>query len=266
MPTALNQQQHQQQQTTTTKSTSLGLATQQQQQQHQQQSQPTVSFNLTPTHHHQQQTILATYNLIAAENVYDLPTPPTTSNSVVELLPPPPPAPEQSTAIECTPLVKPSSHSQFINQRISRSNSTGSQQCSPPQVAPPAPPPPPVPPKPHFKRLNSIGDGDQQTIEQKIMAARKKSLEMNNSASSGSNPLLINELSTILARQKKKIEESMNTNGANTEVNRSASNEPQLASRSSTRVGSPTLTKKPPPPPRSDRSQLNRRPSTDSRI
>lgn len=219
--------------------------------------------------------------LVVAENVYDLPTP-----SNIDMLPPPPP-PQQETqsSIECPPLTKPSNHTLFFNESINNSNSTSlSNRTSRSNSIGPQTQPPPVPPKPQFKRLNSIGGGEngngcEQTIEQKIMAARKRSLELkttinnpsSNGNSNGNNPLLINELSTILARQKKKIEDSMNNSSNDTTPDSSdgssSTNESQSNKSTNDRLAcSPTLTKKPPPPPRSDRSQLSRRPSNDSRI
>lgn len=146
-----------------------------------------------------------------------------------------------------------------ISNRALRSNSIGSY-----------PQPPPVPPKPQFKRLHSIGgniNSEQQTIEEKIIASRKKSLELkaaSTSSNESGNSMLINELSTILAKQKKKIEDSINgVSGTKEENNEFPQSNKLINDRI---VTSPTLTKKPPPPPRTDRSNLSRRPSNDSNI
>lgn len=207
--------------------------------------------------------------LEVSENVYDLPT-----SSNIELLPPPPPPPPSH---EPQSIVEASSN-HFNNNKFGNLTNTGNRTSRSNSIGSHAQPPPPVPPKPQFKRLNSIGGGEngnecEQTIEQKIMAARKRSLELKTvggeTAGNGSNPMLINELSTILARQKKKIEDSMNCgNGGSGGMEGSQCTFESQSNKSANDrlAGSPTLTKKPPPPPRSDRSHLSRRPSNDSRI
>lgn len=224
-------------------------------------------------------------HIIVAENVYDLPM-----SSSIDMLPPPPQLPsscEQAESLnENHQMEKFSDQTLLLNSNSENSNASNktslANRKSRSNSIGPHPPPPPVPPKPQFKRLNSIGSANEsvnegeKTIEEKIMAARKRSLELKtsnfsaNGNSNGSNPMLINELSTILARQKKKIEDSMNNNNSSEIIsNKSSSptNESQTNKSVNDRLaGSPMLTKKPPPPPRSDRTHVSRRPSNDSRI
>lgn len=98
-----------------------------------------------------------------------------------------------------------------------------------------------------LKRYNSTNESEFSNSH-KIELTRKKSVDSVNRAS---NQTLFaeNELGAILARQKKKIEDSENE----------TSNSNNL-----TKVPSPPITKKPPPPPRNDRYNLTRKLSIDN--
>lgn len=134
---------------------------------------------------------------------------------------------------------------------------------------------PPIGPKPVISRQNSCAETEQFLITNQYSneILRKKSFESTNSngndsnrSSNGSqsrnsnnnqnNPHLINELSNILARQKKKLEECQTNDSA------------CIESRTTVNVvkqPSPTITKKPPPPPRNERTHLARKLSDNAR-
>ncbi|CAF0777563.1 unnamed protein product [Brachionus calyciflorus] len=108
-----------------------------------------------------------------------------------------------------------------------------------------------VAPKP-LKRYNSTNESEL-TRENRVEFTRKKSIDSissfnnrNSSQINGSMASVVDsELSTILARQKKKIEESEGTNKQQ-------------------KIPSPPITKKPPPPPRNDRMNITRKLSIDN--
>lgn len=96
-----------------------------------------------------------------------------------------------------------------------------------------------------LKRFNSTNESELSNGP-KIELTRKKSID---SVNRGSNQALFseNELGAILARQKKKIEDSENEEKCNL-----------------SKVPSPPITKKPPPPPRNERYNLTRKLSIDN--
>lgn len=158
------------------------------------------------------------------ENVYDLPSPP------IDLL-------QQQ-------------NNQFFQQTLSSPNQITRGMA------------PPVAPKPVLRRFNSSNENDPSFLSANQFNQneiyRKKSFEQSNSGqelnrlsnqSRNSNNQLNqvnNELNAILARQKKKIEDS---------ENESVTVKPSAI----VKQPSPTITKKPPPPPRTDRSNSARK-------
>ena len=120
--------------------------------------------------------------------------------------------------------------------------------------------------KPSFKRSISNEQSEQTTTTFEIQSDESQIIgkdllkRVSNRLSSGSfiaeskvdkNPLVSNELSVLLARQKKKIEDC---DSANLLFQKNDSN-----SATNVKKPSPTLARKPPPPPRSDRSAMNKR-------
>ena len=193
------------------------------------------------------------------ENVYDLPSPP------VELLHAQishqAQIPDVIEAASLTSSMPSPSQNQINNTNNNINNNRNSKGAAPP-----------VPPKP-FKRPNSLNTENcmSETKEQINPSRLRKtstdstsenvsnnrmsnsSIKLNNNFAS-QEPNISSELSAILARQKKKIEDA----DAESENQRN-SNGAKAA-----RPASPTLVKKPPPPPRSDRSQLSRRFSNEN--
>ena len=164
------------------------------------------------------------------EHFYDLPTPP-----AIESLPT-----EFNTA--SSPLPSPPSS---LNQTTISIQSRVYKPFGPQFM-----------PKPVLKRHNS----NEQDIliinknnEPRIFKGINRSSSCVQANTGNQNPLVINELSSILARQKKKIEDATGEYSGSTVTVSSQHNSPKVA-------------KKPPPPPRTDRSQLSRKQSLENSI
>lgn len=203
------------------------------------------------------------------ESVYDLPTPPMEIFSTTPII-----NDYDSTVTNLTSFPSPSHaqlsphtqtvQSQIIVQLTDNRSSKG--------------PVPLVAPKPVFKRLNSFNNGISSESEVAMIKfnnfnktnenqnKERKSFGMNSSHFRGSslsrtsslmhqqnqqmqNSDASNELTAILARQKKKIEEQtgdVDTFGSN--ISNQVIN--------NNKMPSPNIAKKPPPPPRSDKAQF----------
>jgi hypothetical protein len=228
------------------------------------------------------------------ESVYDLPTPPmeifntapdydSTVTSISSL-----PSPTQSSSTSI-PVVQ----SQIIVQLADNRNSKQPvQQAQPLQASQPLQqvtqaPAPPVAPKPVFKRIHSFNNNisnesdkgintqdlnkcnEMQTKDRKSFGMTSSNHFRGSSLSRASSLLqqqqqqqqnsdATNELTAILARQKKKIEaQTGDTDAYATHQHRSSISQNGFKNNNSSnnsKFPSPNIAKKPPPPPRTDRS------------
>ena len=170
--------------------------------------------------------------MVTQENVYDLPAPP---QEVLQ-------SSHQHNYLQPNSVQQQQSSSKpnvCFNIPVIHQNTQVSAHCD---VSVKKSQPPPVAPKPILKRFDSLNGR----------------VDLNRSSFNDNQSHISNELSVILARQKKKIDdmtEEQSRNSQNTENNQKNVEHHLKTSNSF----STPMAKKPPPPPRTDKYHLSRR-------